>query len=503
MKCILAYVSSLVFICVLRHHYVSGDVIEMGTILSDGDSLTDAVTTEASNGADKNGTGSNCPQFFSNETGQDITWPKTTFGSSVRIVKEKSICGAEAVRVCQDGGEWGQVYLEPERCPSDVVLNFFVYIGYSVSLLACIVAFIIFLLTRSSLRTIGHYQYHIHWNLITSFILYHVVFLVAFFTSQQNLLRDSPIMMNIISALLVYLVVANFFWMLVEGGVLLVLVATPFPGEQRGRAFVKWFILGWGVPAVLVVSWIIAAHVSTPADRTFMLQIGNGAIENYICIVGPIFLALLINCIVVIVVMRILWLKLQADDVRTGISESTKKSWRTAKSTFVLILLLGVYYPLPMILFVFEPPYKLMYVVSFFGTMVSSVQGLAVSTFYVFCNAEVCDQVRRALKNRHRQWRYKSSMKYSVRLSSRSSSKSATPRHSKSHSSSDSCGKRPVKDGDEIETTLSSDVNSNVNQSQQREMCVIMENQVPLAAGESYGSIRGYVRLSTNEPEDV
>lgn len=62
----------------------------------------------------------------------------------------------------------------------------------------------------------------------------------------------------------------------------------------------------------------------------------------------------------------------------------------------MLILLLGVYYPLPMILFVFEPPYKLMYVVSFFGTMVSSVQGLAVSTFYVFCNAEVCDQVRTA-----------------------------------------------------------------------------------------------------------
>ena len=50
---------------------------------------------------------------------------------------------------------------------------------------------------------------------------------------------------------------------------------------------------------------------------------------------------------------------------------------------------------------------------------------------------------------------------------------------------------------------IPSDVICNTNENREkRDMCVIMEH-APLAVEESYNCIHGYVRLSTNEPEDV
>ena len=67
---------------------------------------------------------------------------------------------------------------------------------------------------------------------------------------ESLLLAISPISLqhlrNLLNVLLAYLVLANFFWMLVEGLILFCIVVKSFFQEQKGRQFIKWCLLGWG-----------------------------------------------------------------------------------------------------------------------------------------------------------------------------------------------------------------------------------------------------------------
>ncbi|XP_038071319.1 corticotropin-releasing factor receptor 2-like isoform X2 [Patiria miniata] len=444
--------------------------VMLASDFDDNNPSTDELITELENVTSGNDTESYCQSFWSEDPniGENLTWPEAYAGSTVGVVLQDSICGAQVFRDCMEGGQWSEIHtIDPSECLADTVFKILVFIGFGVSLVACVTAFAIFTMTRSSLRGLTHYQYHIHWNLITSFILYPVVLLIVIGLKTTNV--QPPLWLwNLLTVLLGYFVLANFFWMLVEGLVLFVLVATAFPGSQRGRAFVKWCLIGWGIPAVLMTAWIIAERALTPEGSDFILQINKADAANYGCLTGPVFLALVINGLVLIVVMRILWQKLRDDARNTTRYSRERSSWRAAKSTFVILILLGVYYALPILVFSFDPPFLVKYVISKIGNIVNSFQGLAVCTLYVFCNAEV----RRALRNCHRRFRNRTNLTFSTRLSSPSMSRSATPRHSKSHSSSEgSATKRPSTSGAEVEAA---------------EMAVLAEEMTPQPRRQTY-----------------
>ncbi|XP_022097743.1 corticotropin-releasing factor receptor 1-like isoform X2 [Acanthaster planci] len=454
-----------------------------------GENIPSAEEVIAEIGNVTDGNDSFCRGFSSDENPfrENLTWLTTHAGGTASAVLKDSICGAIVFRDCLEDGEWGDIdKIEPQECLADTVIKILAFIGFGVSLVACGTAFAIFMMTRSSLRGLRHYQYHIHWNLIASFILYPVVLLVSLGVfSQTACIQEHLWLCNLLSALLAYFVLANFFWMLVEGLVLFVLVATAFPGSQRGKAFVKWCFIGWGIPAVLVTAWIVVERVTTEKDSYFVLKLDSDEGPNLYCLIVPIFAALVVNGIVLVVVMRILWLKLR-DDARNTLRYSNEKSsWRAAKSTFVILVLLGVYFALPILVFRLNPPFLVQWVISKISHIVNSLQGLAVCTLYVFCNAEV----RRAVRNLRRRYR-STNVTYSTRLSSPSSSRSATPRHSKSHSSSEgSATKRPSTTwtGEAVEIEMAAVADPEENPQPRRQTCVVME---PLVEDPSE-SIRG------------
>ncbi|XP_071793790.1 vasoactive intestinal polypeptide receptor-like isoform X3 [Asterias amurensis] len=326
------------------------------------------------------------------------------------VDEECGVCEARKPWACHQDGD--AVYVTSEEDILGQTLRVIVYIGFSISLVACIVANIIYVITRRNLK---HSPYHIHWNLIASFTMYHVVFLIDV-TVLPTCYVTNVHVRNLLNVLLAYTVLANFFWMLVEGLILFFIVVKSFFDRQEGKDFIKWCLIGWGTPALLVIIWIVIEEVTSAGSCVVQLQVSKTNGSGIGCLVAPVFVILLVNGVVLVVVIRNISLKLRANHSNRLESRSHR---RTAKSTFVLLVLLGTYYSLPIIVAFIGQPCLFVKIVNFIATTISSVQGLAVSTLYVFCNGEI----KRVLSRRYSEWGPVTMVTGTTPMSSQTSSK--------------------------------------------------------------------------------
>uniref|UniRef100_A0A493T7E7 G-protein coupled receptors family 2 profile 2 domain-containing protein n=1 Tax=Anas platyrhynchos platyrhynchos TaxID=8840 RepID=A0A493T7E7_ANAPP len=159
-----------------------------------------------------------------------------------------------------------------------------------------------------------------------------------------------------------YCVMANFFWLLVEGLYLHTLLVISFFSERK---YFWWYILiGWGAPSVFITAWTIV--------KIYFFNVGcwEEIIESpfWWIIKAPILVSILVNFILFICIIRILVQKLHSPDV--GHNETSHYS-RLAKSTLLLIPLFGIHY----IMFAFFPDN--------FKTEVKLVFELVVGSFQV------------------------------------------------------------------------------------------------------------------------
>ncbi|XP_042091815.1 vasoactive intestinal polypeptide receptor 1 isoform X3 [Ovis aries] len=235
-------------------------------------------------------------------------------------------------------------------------------VGYSLSLATLLVATAILSLFRK-LRCTRNY---IHMNLFISFILRAAaVFtkdLALFSSGETDHCSKGSVGCKAAVVLFQYCVMANFFWLLVEGLYLHTLLAVSFFSER------KYF---WGCWDTINSSlwWIIKA---------------------------PILASILVNFILFIRIIGILVQKLRPPDV--GKSDSSPYS-RLAKSTLLLIPLFGVHY----IMFAFFPDNFKAEVKMVFELVVGSFQGFVVAILYCFLNGEVQAELRRKWRRWHLQ----------------------------------------------------------------------------------------------------
>ncbi|MBN3308815.1 VIPR protein, partial [Amia calva] len=123
-------------------------------------------------------------------------------------------------------------------------------IGYATSLIALIIAILIFCTFRRLLcmRT------YVHINLFSSFILRGAaVFVkdaVLFADDSMNHCTVSTVLCKVAVAFFQYCVLANFFWLLLEGMYLQTLLVLSFTLE--GKFFWWYTFIGWGM---LSSSW--------------------------------------------------------------------------------------------------------------------------------------------------------------------------------------------------------------------------------------------------------
>ncbi|XP_054992231.1 vasoactive intestinal polypeptide receptor 1 isoform X1 [Sorex araneus] len=325
-------------------------------------------------------------------------------------------------------------------------------VGYSLSLAALVIAMTILTLFRKLHCT----RNYIHMHLFISFILRAVAVFIkdfALFDSGQTDHCEGSVGCKAAVVLFQYCVMANYFWLLVEGLYLYTLLAVSFFSERK--YFWGYILIGWGVPSTFTMIWtIVRIHF-----------------ENYGCwdtidsplwwiIKAPILASILVNFILFICIIRILVQKLRPPEVmKSNSSPYSASLWkptrspspqkrpdtvsrgqsdnaaaprvpfsvsptrtqagpcgshicgprphrllfpaprRLAKSTLLLIPLFGVHY----IMFAFFPDDFKPEVKMVFELVMGSFQGFVVAILYCFLNGEVQGELRRKWRRWHLQ----------------------------------------------------------------------------------------------------
>ncbi|RUS87776.1 hypothetical protein EGW08_004441 [Elysia chlorotica] len=205
-----------------------------------------------------------------------------------------------------------------------------------------------------------------------------------------------------------FALVANFFWMLVEGLFLhLILVLRPLDNQKA--PFVLFYFIGWVIPLVLAVSWAV---VMMQVNHDSTCWSDNAGTPYILIIYVPVMLSLLINLLILMNLVRIVIAKLCS-----GQTNERSKICRTIKSTVLLVFLLGIIN----LLFFYRPQHKEMKIVyRYVNAILPSLQGIFVSLLYCVMNAEVQRAVKKRW-NRFQDSRNMNGQSYSRRRSSRTS----------------------------------------------------------------------------------
>ncbi|KAM4697016.1 gastric inhibitory polypeptide receptor [Rhinophrynus dorsalis] len=270
-------------------------------------------------------------------------------------------------------------------------------VGYGISLAALIVA--VFILTQ--LRRLRCTRNLIHCNLFVSFILRGVSLLTrdALLAKQHNTIQTEEYFSNLLrertlvgcrvaQTVTQYCVAANYYWLLVEGLYLHnLLVVLSFSEET---VLPRYMLLGWGAPVLFVVPWVVVRQLY---ENTQCWVINDNRYYWWI-IRSPILLAVLINFLIFLRIIRILVLKLQANQMRRS-----DRKYRLAKSTLTLIPLLGIHEAVFNLIPEESAKGDVRYSKLGAELLLSSFHGLLVAVLYCFCNKEVQAELRRKLQD--------------------------------------------------------------------------------------------------------
>ncbi|XP_031418991.1 vasoactive intestinal polypeptide receptor isoform X2 [Clupea harengus] len=291
----------------------------------------------------------------------------------------------------------------PNITIGDDVGNFYwsVRIGYTVGHVVSLISITVAIVILCIFRKLHCTRNYIHIHLFMSFILKAVVVLakdMVLFDDEEC--HSESVGCKTAMAFFQYGVMASYFWLLVEGLYLHALLAVSFFSERK---YFWWYILiGWGVPALFITAWSIT--------KVYLNDVGCWDLIDdddhlFLIIKVPILLAISVNFILFICIIRILRQKINCRDI--GRHESHQYS-RLAKSTLLLIPLFGINY----IVFVGIPKNLAGVIRPVFDLILGSFQGFGVAVLYCFLNGEVQSEIKRKWRRWHLQRFLENDTKY-------------------------------------------------------------------------------------------
>ncbi|XP_051860373.1 diuretic hormone receptor [Drosophila albomicans] len=335
-----------------------------------------------------------------------LCWPRTARGTLAVLQCMDELQGIHydssknATRFCHYNGSWAQytnydacAHLPaPETVPEFETIvelpTIIYYIGYALSLVSLTLALIVFAYYKE-LRCLRN---TIHANLFFTYIMSALFWILLL--SVQISIRSGLSSCIALVTLFHFFTLTNFFWMLVEGLYLYMLVVKTFSGDNI--RFNIYASIGWGGPALFVVTWAVAKGL-TVSYNTDKYDINCPWMEetNVDWIFqGPVCAVLIIN---LTFLLRIMWVLITK--LRSANTVETRQYRKAAKALLVLIPLFGITY-----LVVLAGPSEsglMGHMFAVLRAVLLSTQGFWVSLFYCFLNSEV----RNALRHHVSTWR--------------------------------------------------------------------------------------------------
>ncbi|XP_058123003.1 diuretic hormone receptor-like [Anopheles ziemanni] len=350
-----------------------------------------------------------CPSFFDKVS----CWPRTPPNTTAVLPCFAELLGVpydssqNATRFCNVDGSWDN-YTDYDRCehvlatpmssfePSIELPSLIYYVGYSISLAALVVAVAV-LVYFKDLRCLRN---TIHVNLFLTYIMSSSLWILLL-SLHENVKLEMIGCLSLMT-LFHYFNTTNFFWMLVEGLYLYMLVVQTFSGDTL--RFRKYAIIGWGGPLVFVIVWAIVKpffptsssleHSSLENQKKLEVEC-SWMRESHIdwIIQGPSFAVLVIN---LIFLLRIMWVLITK--LRSANTVETRQYRKASKALLVLIPLLGITY----LIVIYGPDEGVgSQIFAITRAILLSTQGFVVSLLYCFLNSEV----RQTLRHHFYRWR--------------------------------------------------------------------------------------------------
>ncbi|XP_046293563.1 vasoactive intestinal polypeptide receptor 1 isoform X3 [Marmota monax] len=181
-------------------------------------------------------------------------------------------------------------------------------IGYSLSLATLLIATAILSLFRKLHCT----RNYIHTHLFVSFILraaaVFIKDLALFDSGDSDHCSEGSVGCKAAVVFFQYCVMANFFWLLVEGLYLHTLLAVSFFSERK--YFWGYILIGWGVPSTFTMVWTI---IRIQFEDYGCWDTINSSL--WWIIKAPILTSILVNFVLFICIIRILVQKLRPPDI--------------------------------------------------------------------------------------------------------------------------------------------------------------------------------------------
>ncbi|KAL2077956.1 hypothetical protein ACEWY4_025641 [Coilia grayii] len=257
-------------------------------------------------------------------------------------------------------------------------------VGYGVSLGSLCLAMLIFLNFRRLLCT----RVYIHLNLFSTFILRAVAVFVKDTVLFEDKTLDHCTVSTVVSCkaavtFFQFCVLANFFWLLVEGLFLHTLLVFSFANSKT--VFWWYMLIGWGTPSITIVVWTV---LKSQYDDLWCWDYTDSAL--WWVLKTPILISVCVNFMVFMNIIRIIGLKTRTPD---SIGGDKPRYRQLAKATLLLIPLFGVHY----IAFAFFPEGVGMKARFLFELVLGSFQGFIVALLYCFLNAEVQSEIKKAV----------------------------------------------------------------------------------------------------------
>ncbi|XP_048826362.1 adhesion G protein-coupled receptor L3-like isoform X5 [Brienomyrus brachyistius] len=257
----------------------------------------------------------------------------------------------------------------------DLLLDVITWVGILLSLvclLLCIFTFCFFRGLQSDRNTI-------HKNLCLSLFVAESLFLVGINRADQ------PIACAVFAALLHFFFLAAFTWMLLEGVQLYIMLVEVFESEHSRRKY--FYLVGYGVPAIIVAASAAVDYRSYGTDRVCWLRLDTYFIWSFI---GPATLIIMLNVIFLGIALYKMFHHTAILKPDSGCLDNVK-SW--VIGAIALLCLLGLTWA-----------FGLMYinestiVMAYLFTIFNSLQGMFIFIFHCVLQKKVRKEYGRCLR---------------------------------------------------------------------------------------------------------
>ncbi|XP_067852490.1 growth hormone-releasing hormone receptor-like [Heptranchias perlo] len=325
-----------------------------------------------------------------------LCWPHAAHGEAVNVscpaafLQFSPILGT-IVRNCTSQGWSDPLPTDLTACVMDAAtpmaevsyygtIQMIYTVGYSLSVVVLSVAVVILLIFRRLHCT----RNYIHIQLFITFIFRALsVFIkdaVLFGDGDIDHCTFSTAGCKVAVVFCYFCMMTNYFWLLVEALYLNSLLVVSF---SYGRKYFWWWsVLGWGVPTVCTIAWVITKFKFEDTECWDIIEDS----PYWWIIKGPIVTSVAINFVLFVNIVRILVQKLIPKEVHMANSSQYR---RLTKSTLLLVPLFGVHY----IVCAFPPDGAVLPIRLYLDLCIGSFQGFIVGVLYCFLNQEVQSEI--------------------------------------------------------------------------------------------------------------